>query len=160
MITLGDVVLALTSGALGAIGAEIVSVWHFGKLAKDYAALAKQLEAERHVFEIHRIKLEALRKIAGARTALSPLTFRENVRRFYEGLNEVMVIFSDSNAVSSALIAFKAALGTPNSNDRLLDLFKAMCRDVGIEPSALNDSMFLQPFLPGPSGQTLHPLDR
>jgi hypothetical protein len=146
MVTLGDVVLALASGALGAISAEIVSVWHFGKLAKEYVALTRQLEMERRTFEIRRVKLEALRKIAGSRTALTPSPLSGHLPRFYEGLNEVMVIFSDSNVVSGALVAFKGALGTASANDRLLDLFKAMCRDVGIEPSAFNDSMFLQPF--------------
>jgi hypothetical protein len=37
--------------------------------------------------------------------------------------------------VTDALIQYKAALGTPNALDRLIVLFKAICRDVGIEPN-------------------------
>ena len=44
-----------------------------------------------------------------------------------------------------------AALGTLTSNDRLIDLFKAICLDVGIEPRVFNDSLFLEPFTPGPN---------
>ena len=91
-----------------------------------------------------------MRKIAGNRiTAVSEKPSVEHRARFFEGLNEVMVVFSDSQEVSRALIQFKAALGTTNANDRLIDLFKAVCRDVGIDPSAFNDSLFLGPFFPG-----------
>jgi hypothetical protein len=70
---------------------------------------------------------------------------------FFEGLNEVMIVFSDSKDVSKALIEYNAALNTPNANDRLITLFKAICRDVGIDPNAFNDSLFLRPFTDGRS---------
>lgn len=37
-----------------------------------------------------------------------------------------MVVFSGSDKVSKALVEYKAALGTINHNDRLIDLFKAV----------------------------------
>ena len=146
--TSGDVILALASGAFGAISAQILAIWQMRQLEGERTALTLKLEKERQAFEVHRTKLEALRKIAGSRAALTASPLSEHRSRFFEGLNEVMVIFSDSNTVSGALVAFKAALGTINANDCLVDLFKAMCRDVGTEPSAFNDSLFLQPFQP------------
>lgn len=148
MITSGDVILALVSGAVGAIGAQLLSIWHMRKLEDERNALTRQLEAERQTFEIRRIKLDVLRKIAGNRAAVSDKAIVEQRARFFEGLNEVMVVFSDSNGVSGALIEYKAAIGTINHNDRLIDLFKTVCRDVGIDPSAFNDSLFLGPFAP------------
>ena len=121
------------------------------QLEKEREQLAKQLENERQAFEIHGMKLDILRKIAGSRSAITgDLLSAEHRGRFFEGLNEIMVVFSDSRDVSNALIAFKAALGTPNANDRLIGLFKAVCRDVGIDPTSFNDSLFLQPFTPSP----------
>ena len=69
--------------------------------------------------------------------------------RFFEGLNEVMIVFSDSKEGLERAHEYKAALGSANHNDRLIDLFKAICRNVGIDPTAFNDSLFLGPFVPG-----------
>lgn len=159
MITSGDVVLALASGAFGAISAQLLAIWHTRRLEDERTALTQQLESERQhfghqleierqAFEIHRVKLEVLRKIAGNRSAIGDKPIIEHRARFFEGLNEVMVVFSDSAEVSKALIGFRATLGTnnANANDRMIDLFKAICRDVGIDPSAFNDSLFLGPF--------------
>lgn len=116
------------------------------KLEDERAALLRQLETERQTFALQRVKLDVLRKIAGNRAAVTDIPLDEQRPRFFEGLNEVMVVFSGSNDVSRALVSYKAAVGTPNHRDRLIDLFKAICRDVGIDPSAFNDSLFLQPF--------------
>ena len=89
-----------------------------------------------------------MRKIAGNRAAVTDKPLLDHRSRFFEGLNEVMVVFSGSDEVSKALIEYKASLGTTNHNDRLIDLFKAVCRDVGIDPTAFNDSLFLGPFTP------------
>jgi len=124
MITATDVALVVVSGAAGVICAQFLSIWHARKL----------------------VKLDVLRKIAGNRAAVSDNPLLDQRARFFEGLNEVMIVFSDSSEVSKALIEYKAALGTSNHNDRLIDLFKAICQNVGINPSAFNDSLFLQPF--------------
>ena len=130
-------VLALLSGLVGALLAQLLSNWH-----------ARKLEDERKAFEIRRTKLDVLRKIAGNRAAVTSVPLLDHRSRFFEGLNEVMVVFSDSSQVSTALLNYKAAIGTSNHNDRLIDLFKAVCRDVGIDPTAFNDSLFLEPFIP------------
>ena len=149
-MTSENVILALASGTIGAIGAQILSIWHAQRLEKERQRLAQKLEKERQAFEIHRMKLDVLRKIGGARAGVTERPLLEHFPRFIEGLNEVMILFSDSNEVAKALIEYKAALNTPNQFDRLIQIFKAICRDVGIDPSAFNDSLFLQPFSPGP----------
>jgi hypothetical protein len=93
-MTYRDVILALVSGLFGAISAQLLSIWH-----------GRRLETERQAFEIHRMKLDVLRKIAGSRAAVSDKPLSEHRSRFFEGLNEVMVVFSSSKDVSSALIA-------------------------------------------------------
>jgi hypothetical protein len=158
-MTSDNLVLALSSGLLGAIVAQLLAIWHGRKLENERTALTRQLETERQhlahrleterqAFEIHGMKLDVLRKIAGSRAAITNKPFKDHLPRFFEGLNEVMVVFSDSKGVSSALIGYKAAIGTNNHNDRLIDLFKAACHDVGIDPTAFNDSLFLDPFIP------------
>ena len=99
---------------------------------------------------VRQTKLEVLRKIAGNRAAVTDQPMPEQRNSFLQGLNEVMVVFADSEEVSTALVQYKAAIGTPNHNDRLTYLFKAICRDVGIDISAFNDSLFLQPFTQSP----------
>lgn len=70
--------------------------------------------------------------------------------RFTEALNRVFVVFHDSNDVVLALKAFhEVTMGirtTEQSNQKLLDLFKAMCKDLSINPQNLTDNFFLQPF--------------
>ncbi len=128
--SLESVVLALLSGLVGAVCAQLM-----GTRAQ------KQME-------IRRTKLEVLRKIAGNRAAVTNQPIPEQRARFFEGLNEVMIVFSDSPKVAQALTDYKAALNTPNHNDRMIALFKAICRDGGIDPAAFNDSLFLEPFSP------------
>lgn len=104
MITSGDVILALSSGVIGAIGAQLLSIWHMRKLEDQRTALNRQLETERQAFEIQRMKLDVLRKIAGNRSAVTDKPLVDHRARFFEGLNEVMVVFSDSQKVSRALL--------------------------------------------------------
>jgi hypothetical protein len=95
---------------------------------------------------LRRTKIEVLRKIAGNRAAVSDDPVLEQLPRFLEGLNEVMIVFADSADVSTALVEYEGALNTANHNGRLTDLFKAICRDVGTDVNAFNDSLFLYPF--------------
>jgi hypothetical protein len=88
VITSDQVVLALASGGFGAIGSQLLSIWHARKLESERQALTRQLETERRAFEIHRAKLDALRKIAGNRAAVTDKPILEQRPRFFEGLNE------------------------------------------------------------------------
>ena len=149
MITADNIVLALASGAVGAVGSTLLSIWNARRLENDRQDLTREVERQRQAFEIDRTKLAVLRKIAGNRAAVTDRPVLEQQTSFFEGLNEVMVVFSGSSSVVAALNAFHDALGTVNQPDRLITLFKAMCEDVGIDLRAFNDSLFLRPFSPG-----------
>jgi hypothetical protein len=94
--------------------------------------------------EIKRAKLKVLQQLLGN---------RYNVKRegFTEAINQVFVVFYDSREVLTALKAFhEDSLSTNRtqdvSNQKLLDLFKAMCKHLHIETEPLTDNFFLQPF--------------
>jgi hypothetical protein len=82
VITSGEVILALSSGVIGAIGAQLLSIWHVRKLEEERMALTRQLEMERQAFEIHRMKLDVLRKIAGNRAAVAGKPLERSPRTF------------------------------------------------------------------------------
>ena len=70
--------------------------------------------------------------------------------KFTEAINSVFVVFHDSKDVLKALKEFhQVILGTRTTNQanqKLLDLFKAMCKDLKIDTEPLTDNFFLQPF--------------
>jgi len=94
--------------------------------------------------EIRRTKLQVLQQLLGN---------RHNIKGhlFTEALNQVFVIFYDSQDILIALKAFhevamSAQKTTDLANQKLLDLFKAMCKNLKINPEPLTDNFFLQPF--------------
>jgi len=94
--------------------------------------------------EKRRYKLMLLEKLLGNRNDIKG-------EPFSEALNSVFIVFHDSECVISTLKAFhENALSHERakeiSNQRLLDLFKAMCKDLNIDPKPLTDDYFLQPF--------------
>jgi len=111
---------ALLSGALG-VG---ISAWYY----------------RRH--QRRGDKLDTLTRLLGYRfDILGP--------EFSRALNEVFVVFYDSPHVLAALQGFHQVVLTRQTqlaNDKLVSLLKALCRDVRIDPAAVNDSFFLQPF--------------
>ena len=135
---MGDIALALFSGAVGAFLAQGVAVWN-----------ARQLENKRQAFQIRQMKLDVLRQFAGNRAAATNEPLKEHESPFYEALNGIMVAFSDSPDVVAALDVFRQSRGTDAHGDNLTKLFKAMCADVGVDLSAFNDTLFLTPFKPG-----------
>lgn len=71
--------------------------------------------------------------------------------KFTEALNSVFIVFYDSPSVINALKAFhentlNPIRGTDLANQKLLDLFRAMCEDLDIQIRPLTDTFFLQPF--------------
>ena len=94
--------------------------------------------------EIRRTKFQVLQQLLGNRNDVT-------CEKFTEALNKVFVIFYDSQDVLVALKDFhevtSASQKTTNlSNQKLLDLFKAMCKNLKIDPEPLTDMFFLQPF--------------
>lgn len=94
--------------------------------------------------EIRRAKLQVLQQLLGNRHDIQG-------QLFTEALNQVFVIFYDSQDVLVALKAFHEVImgaqkTTDLANQKLLDLFKAMCKHLKIDPKPLTDNFFLQPF--------------
>jgi hypothetical protein len=91
-----------------------------------------------------RNKLLLLEKLLGNRNNITG-------KEFSVALNSIIVLFYDSKPVIKALKAFhentlNPSTGTDISNQKLLDLFKAMCEDLDIDHKPLTDNFFLQPF--------------
>lgn len=94
--------------------------------------------------EIRRTKLRVLQQLLGNRHDIKG-------QLFTEALNQVFVIFYDAQDVLVALKAFHEVTmitqkTTDLANQKLLDLFKAMCENLKINPAPLTDTFFLQPF--------------
>ncbi len=94
--------------------------------------------------EIRRTKLQVLQQLLGNRNDLKG-------QAFTEALNEVFVVFYDSRDVLIALKEFYEIIVSGQragelANQKLLDLFKAMCKHLRINTEPLTDNFFLQAF--------------
>ena len=70
---------------------------------------------------------------------------------FTRALNEIFVVFSDSEKVKQALRKFhentiSPARSSDLANQYLIELFKSMCEDINIKTSDFTDNFFLMPF--------------
>lgn len=89
-------------------------------------------------------KLEVLAEFTGNR-------FDITGEKFTQALNKAFVIFSNSEEVLRAIKSFHDFIRQSNrtddlANQKLLELFKAMCRDIGMNITLVNDDYFLMPF--------------
>lgn len=74
---------------------------------------------------------------------------------FSRAINEIFIVFHESEEVISALRAYhQRVTDKQNSEDELLKLHKAMCKEVNINFNKFNDSFFLRPFNTRPSSMT------
>jgi len=93
--------------------------------------------------EIRREKFRILRQLLGNRNDLKGDAFTE-------AFNVVFVVFHDSLEVKEAVRHVHEAIvgnrGTELVNQGLLELFKAMCKNLGIKTEPLNDTYFLQAY--------------
>jgi len=94
--------------------------------------------------EIRQAKLRVLQQLLGNRHDIQG-------EKFTEALNQVFVIFQDSRDVLNALKEFHEAIMSSQktaalANQKLLDLFKAMCKHLNIKIEPLTDNFFLRPF--------------
>jgi hypothetical protein len=99
----------------------------------------------------HVMKMESVRKLFGGRYDIRS-------KEFLEAMNEIMLVFSDSQEVMAAMQEFytyqtsQQQLGrrpslTPGvSEDKLIKLMKAICRDLRITYTNLPDAYFLRTF--------------
>ena len=72
---------------------------------------------------------------------------------FQEAVNEVMIVFSDSQVVINAMENLWKVVETPHHaraekapDEAMINLMKAMCRDIGIKCKKLPDSYYLKFF--------------
>jgi len=94
--------------------------------------------------EIRRAKLQVLQQLLGNRNDIKG-------QPFTEAINQIIVVFHDSRDVLVALKAFFEVIVSDQKNEtltdkRLLDLFKAICKNLGISIEPLNDDFFLHAF--------------
>lgn len=94
--------------------------------------------------EVRREKLQLISQLIGNRNDLQG-------QEFSEALNKIFITFYKSKPVLIQLKKFHDVVSNRNraeggANDVLLDLFKTLCKDVGIKIEPLNDNFFLMPF--------------
>ncbi len=87
-------------------------------------------------------KLNTLKQFVGYRYDLKG-------EHFTKALNEIFVVFQDSEEVLNKLNKFHEIIvskQTTLANDKLISLFKEMCKDLSIDPSKYSESLFLKAF--------------
>jgi len=94
--------------------------------------------------EIRRAKLQVLQRLLGNRNDVKG-------QPFTEAINQIFVVFYDSRDVLVALKAFFEAIVSDQrtetlTDQRLSDLFKAICKNLGINIEPLTDDFFLHAF--------------
>lgn len=89
-----------------------------------------------------RAKIEILKSFCGYRYNLKGDDFSKT-------LNEIFIVFQDSKDVLEKLNQFHEVIVSRQAdlaNDKLISLFRAMCRDLKINPNKYNESFFLKAF--------------
>ncbi len=89
-----------------------------------------------------RAKIETLKSFCGYRYDLKGDDFTKT-------LNEIFIVFQDSKDVLEKLNQFHEVIisrQTELANDKLMSLFKAMCRNLKIDPDKYSESLFLKAF--------------
>jgi len=129
------VLLSLSSEALGAIAAVIISIIYYRR------------------YEKRKWKEDTLKRLAAHRYAIAEGASQEGKAEFFAVLNEVFVVFHDAPEVLDALGTMHKELGMPGRlSENMATLFKRMCENLGIDHQRFNDSFFENPFTP--SGST------
>ncbi|MDE0405704.1 MAG: hypothetical protein OXI53_10370 [Nitrospira sp.] len=126
MINEQILVMIISSLLSGLIGVA-VSSWFYARLEK------------------RKMKMETARKMFGSRHDISSTKFQES-------LNEIMIIFSDSQEIIEAVENSLTIAATPQSarapgaeNEVLIKLMKAVCQNIGIK-QRLSDAYYLKYF--------------
>jgi len=118
------IVFSLLIAVVGAVVGAIATAWYQNK-ARKYNA-----------------KINTLKSFAGYRYDLKG-------EKFTKSLNEIFIIFQDSKVILKKLDEFHNVIvskNNPLANQKLIALFKAMCKDVNINPDKYTESFFLRPF--------------
>jgi len=122
------IIVAVISSLLSGLVGVLVSFYFFNRLEK------------------RKLKTETARKMFGSKHEIGSSAFNE-------AMNEVMIVFSDSDEVISAMEELWQTLSTPISSratnaadEKLVKLMKCMCREIGIEHKKLPDAYYLRYF--------------
>ncbi|OGL87302.1 hypothetical protein A3I40_01610 [Candidatus Uhrbacteria bacterium RIFCSPLOWO2_02_FULL_48_12] len=92
--------------------------------------------------ENRRSKIDTLKQFVGYRNDLKG-------EKFTKALNEIFIVFQDSGDVLDKLNKFHEIIvsrQTSLANDKFVDLFKAMCKDLSIDPSKYGESLLIKAF--------------
>ena len=115
---------SLFSGLLGVL----ISYWFYSRLEK------------------RKMKTETAREMFGNRHDM-------HGAGFHKAMNEVMIVFSDSDEVISLIENLFNIVETPQAarsakaaDEALIKLMKGMCKNIGIECKTLPDSYYLKYF--------------
>ncbi|TRO79709.1 DUF6680 family protein [Desulfuromonas acetexigens] len=96
--------------------------------------------------EKRKMKIETARKMFGARHNIAGTDFKS-------AMNEIMIVFSDSQKVINAMENMFSVVETPPSarsekaaDEALIKLMKEMCTDIGVNYKNLPESYYLKFF--------------
>jgi len=96
-------------------------------------------------YENRKIRMDTFKKFFSNRYDLKGDAFSQS-------LNEIFIVFKNTKPVMEALAQHHNAVTTgKNSEDELVKLFKAMCKDLRLDIDDFNDSFFLKPYNTRPS---------
>jgi NADH:ubiquinone oxidoreductase subunit 5 (subunit L)/multisubunit Na+/H+ antiporter MnhA subunit len=118
------ILITITSSLISGIVGVIISIIYYRKNEK------------------RRAKIETLKNFVGYRYHLKGDNFTKT-------LNEIFIVFQDSKDVLEKLNQFHEVIvsrQTDLANDKLISLFKAMCRDLKINPNKYSESFFIKAF--------------
>jgi hypothetical protein len=128
---------ALFSGLISAIVSVAVS-----------AIVSKWLYDRRKHDEARQMKMQLLQQIMGYRHGATLQASDSTRERFVAALNQVFPVFYGSQDVMVAIRLFRENPGeTPK---RVVELVRAMMKDLKMDPAPLDDDFFLTPLTPGP----------
>lgn len=123
-ITASYALLTITAAVISGVAGVVISTMYYRR------------------YEKHKVKMETAKRFIGNRYDLRG-------EEFTRALNEVFIIFHDAKPVIDALAEFHNVITAKQaslSNDKLVKLFKEVCKDVNINYASINDSFFLRPF--------------
>ena len=124
----------LAAALLSGLVATWVSIWH------------------RNRQQVRDTKLLVFRELLGNRHVLLPIAHDSaSAAAFTSAVNQIAVVFHDSDAVLNALRSFheaivESSISAELKSKRLLELFKSMAKHLGIKTELLGDNFFLQAF--------------
>ncbi len=92
--------------------------------------------------EKRQVKINTLKQFVGYRYDMKGEPFTKTI-------NEIFIVFQDSHSVLCKLAEFHETIVLNNkeiANDKIILLFKEMCKDLNIDPNKYSESFFLKAF--------------